>query len=63
MWLTKCAIAASLIGIMALVCMNMPNNTAANHQGEGGTHEPYLRRMRVWLDALRDGRPVPPPQS
>ncbi len=35
----------------------------ANHQGDGGTHEPYLRRMRVWLDALRDGRPVPPPQS
>lgn len=35
----------------------------ANHQGDGGTHEPYLRRMRVWLDALRDGQAVPPPQS
>ena len=32
----------------------------ANHQGDGGTHEPYLRRSKLWLEALREGRSVPP---
>ncbi len=32
----------------------------ANHKGDGGTHEPYLRRSKVWLEALRQGQPVPP---
>ncbi len=35
----------------------------ANHQGDNGTHEPYLKRSKVWLDALRKGDPVPPPRS
>ena len=35
----------------------------ANHKGDNGTHEPYLKRSKVWLDALREGRIVPPPQS
>jgi hypothetical protein len=32
----------------------------ANHKGDGGTHEPYLQRSKLWLEALRQGRPVPP---
>jgi len=32
----------------------------ANHKGDNGTHEPYLKRSKVWLDALREGKPVPP---
>lgn len=34
----------------------------ANHKGDNGTHEPYLKRSKVWLDALREGKPVPPAQ-
>lgn len=34
----------------------------ANHKGDGGTHEPYIRRSKVWLEAARTGKPLPPPQ-
>jgi cephalosporin-C deacetylase len=32
----------------------------ANHQGDGGTHEPYLQRSKAWLETARFGRPLPP---
>ncbi len=31
----------------------------ANHKGEGGTHQPALDRMKVWLAALQKSQPVP----
>jgi len=32
----------------------------ANHKGDGGTHEPYLQRSKLWLEPLRQGQTVPP---
>ena len=52
------AMANALGGVKELVFL-----PGANHKGDGGTHEPYIKRSKVWLDALREGRPVPPPQS
>lgn len=52
------AMANALGGVKELIFL-----PGANHQGDGGTHEPYLKRSKVWLDALREGKPVPPPQS
>lgn len=34
----------------------------ANHQGDGGTHGPYIRRSKAWLEAARTGKPLPPPR-
>lgn len=31
----------------------------ANHKGDNGTHEPYIRRSKLWLEALLAGKPVP----
>jgi cephalosporin-C deacetylase len=32
----------------------------ANHKGDGGTHEPYLQRSKIWLEAARQGKQLPP---
>lgn len=50
------AMANGLGGVKELVFL-----PGANHQGDGGTHEPYIRRAKVWLDAAREGKPLPPP--
>lgn len=52
------AMANALGGLKELIFL-----PGANHQGDGGTHEPYLKRSKVWLDALREENPVPPPRS
>lgn len=51
------AMANVLGGVKELVFL-----PGANHQGDNGTHEPYIKRSKLWLDALREGKPVPPPQ-
>lgn len=52
------AMANALGGVKELIFLH-----GANHKGDGGTHEPYLKRSKVWLDALREENPVPPPRS
>lgn len=34
----------------------------ANHKGDGGTHDAYIRRSKAWLEAARTGQPLPPPR-
>lgn len=51
------AMASLLGGAKEIVFM-----PGANHQGDGGTHEPYIRRSKAWLEAARTGKSLPPPR-
>lgn len=35
----------------------------SNHHGDGKAQGPYYPRLNRWLQALRDGQPVPPPSG
>ena len=48
------AMANSLAGPHELILMPQ-----ANHQGSDNTHAPYNARAKIWLDALRAGKPAP----